>query len=171
MLGLQITKRQGNEFQRLMPRLLNLTSRWAIEESDNSWTFDSDSGVAIESNSVTDIESGASIDVNENDYRLWRDDRTYFRYKCRGCWWSGRGSEFFVSWRNGIIRLTDNSWTLDTYSGVMVKSVSITGFETMAAIDVDVGVTNCEDHRFTNISSEKKWQHNAFFKLLIILSP
>ena len=26
----------------------------------------------------------------------------------------------------------------------------------MAAIDVDVGVTNCEDHRFANISSEKK---------------
>ena len=42
----------------------------AIEESDNSWTFDTDSGAAIESNSVTDIESGASIDVNENDYRL-----------------------------------------------------------------------------------------------------
>ena len=57
----------------------------AIEKSDNSWTFDTGSGVATESNSVTDIESGASIDTNENDYRLRRDDRTYFRYKFRGC--------------------------------------------------------------------------------------
>ena len=42
----------------------------AIEEFDNSWTFDTDSGVTIESNSVIDNESGASIDVNKNDYRL-----------------------------------------------------------------------------------------------------
>ena len=56
----------------------------AIEKSDNSWTFDTDSGVAIESNSVTDIESGASTDTNENDNRLRRDDRTYFRFKFRG---------------------------------------------------------------------------------------
>ena len=35
-----------------------------IEESDNSWTFNTDSGVTIESSSVTDIESGTSIYVH-----------------------------------------------------------------------------------------------------------
>ena len=43
----------------------------------------------------------------------------------------------------GEMKESDDSWIFDTYSGVTVKSISIPGFESVAAIDVDVGVTDC----------------------------